>query len=576
MKIINCFKSKISIIFLFFIPTFYIVNNYFWLKLNSPFPTFYYYAFDFKRVIEFYEVMKASRWDLVVSLLVNTHDAYIYSLTAAIIAFIFGKSTVAITLFNNTPYFAIAIFSIYRIARKIADRSTALLAVVIFSLYPAVYGTSRLYILEFAVMGMAPLCILYLLNTEEFTNRKYSLLFGLALGWGMLIKYSLVAFIIGPLVHIIGRILILNRRDISSKTVRLSSPILNIGLSALVAMAIMGIKYFNFNNTKSYLLRPLYQANVKGPWYIFDNLRIYTLGIFEQQLSLFFFLLLIFGFYGFLVKIEKKISIIFFYWVIIPWLILLAMPHFKMAHFIIPYLPAMALISAIGFMNILKNRRKLKSILITLIIIIGIAQYYDFSFGFWPSFSNYRIRMKYKAVTKDIHYYLLSDNICGRPKNDEVYNKVIYSIASRCNMSGRNVVRLPPGSVYSYDNPHVWYCIRWFKKLPFKIFIFEENISFFEDVLYFLEKSDFILYSDATNINIKDPLYLDGILRKSKQINILHFNGKNLEKLDQFTNQDLQIWRKEFNELINKFELLETISCMQDGRASYSYLYKKS
>ncbi len=570
MKIINYFKSNLSFIFLFSIILFYTVNNYIWLKLNSPFPTFFYYAFDFRRVIEFYKMLKASRLDLVINWLINIHDAYVYSLTAALIALVFGKSNI-INLFNNIPYFAIAVFSIYGIAKKIADRSTALLAVAIFSLYPAVYGTSRLYILEFAIMGMAPLCILCLLNTEEFTNRRYSLLFGLALGWGMLIKYSLIAFIIGPLAYVLTKTLFTNKRSIFNKTTRFSSSILNIGLSALLAIIVMGIKYFNFNNIKSYLLRPLYQANVMGVWYRFDNFRIYTLGLSERQLSFLFFLLLIFGFYGFFAKSERKIITIFLFWIVIPWLILLNMPHPKMTHFIIPYLPAIALISAIGLMHILERNKKFKMIIIGLIITIGIIQYYDFSFGSEHSLSNYKIRIK----DKDIHYYLLSDDICGPPKTGEIYNEIISTVARRCDRYGNKVIKLPSIG-YSYDSPHVWSCITWFKNLPFEITALDTNMQFIDNVLKGLVEADFILYSDLRNKDIKDPSYLDAVLKKVIKLHGLHFDDKNLVKINQFLEQDSKIFREKFYELINKFELIEKIPYIEDNREFYFYLYKKS
>jgi len=579
MKLINYFKSRPGFMFLFSTVIFYIVNNYIWLKLNVSFPTFYYYAFDFKRVIEFYEILKKFNLGAVINQLIHVQDAYIHSLTTALIALIFGKSNIAINLFNNIPYFAIAVFSIYMIAKKISGRFTALLSVAVFSLYPAVYGTSRLYILEFAVMGMVPLCVWYLLNTEEFTDLRYSLLFGLALGWGMLIKYSLGVFIIGPLGYVFIKAIISNlrKRNVTNKNTRVSATLLNIILSALTAMAVMGIKYLNFNNIKSFLERPFYLAKPAEPWHRLNNLITYTLGLSEYQLSLFFFLVLLVAFYGFLSKTKGKIIIVLLSWIIIPWLILVTMPCTNASpHYSIPYLPAMALVSAIGLTNIFKKNKKIQIIVFSLILIVGIVQYYDFSFGFGPNLSKYKIVIK-KTIKDELYrsylfpYYLLSRDICSRPEKDTIYNKVIFSIAQRCDKKVSKVLMLPR-SISSCDSPHVWSCIQWFKKLPFKIVALDKNKQFIDEVLVELGEADFILYSGDKK-DIQDPTYLDYIFKEITELYAAHFKYKDLEEINQFLDKKGSAFRDNFHRLINQFKLVEVITCEEN---IYFRLYKKS
>lgn len=564
-KIINYFKSHSVFIFLFSIILFYIVNNYIWLKLSAPFPTFFYYAFDFLKVIEFHNILNKFRLDLVINQLINVHNAYAYSVVVALTTFIFHKSYIAIILFNNILYFAIAVFSIYTIAKKLSDKTTALLAVAIFSLYPAVYGISRFYVVEFAVMGMVALSILCLLNSEEFTNRRYSILFGLSLGWGMVIKYSPIVFVIGPLIYVLIKALISSQRD---KAVRFPFVILNIGFFALAAAGIMGIKYFNFNNIRSYLMRPFGSVFPSEPWYKFDNLRIYTLGLFEHQLSLLFFFVLLFALFGFFFKAKRKIIVIFLSWIIVPWLILVTMPcSYRSTHFIIPYLPAMALISAIGLMHILKRNKKLKVIIIGIILVIGIIQYYDFSFGFGPNLSNWKIKIKKDLF---VYNYLLSESVCCRPQDDEIYNKIISSIVKRCNKYGSKVTVLPPAVLFSYAHPHVWNCIQWYKNLPFEITAFDINILFIDNVLDSLRRSDFILY--AGNNNIKDDSYLDYVLKKIFELHKKVLDNDNLERINQFLEQDSKIFRESFHRLISKFALVERIPYKGD----YFNIYEKN
>ncbi len=529
---------------------FYAVNNYIWLRLDAPFPTFHYYAFDFGRVMEFYNLFQKFDLSFLIDQIIKVHNLFFHALAVAFTALIFQKSYIAIILFNNILYFTIAIISIYSIAKKIFDKPTGLLAVAIFSLYPAVYGLSRFYVIEFAVMGMIPLCVLYLLNTEEFTNRKYSLLFGLALGWAMMIKYSAVTFIIGPLLYVLVKALIFRQRD---KVTKLLPVILNIGLSAFAAAAVTGIKYFNFNNIKFYLSHPLLEVIPGQEWYKLNSLRVYTAGLFDQQLSLVFFFVLLFASPVFFFKVKRKIIIILFTWIIVPWLILVTMPNsYRSAHFIIPYLPAIALISAAGLTQALKRSKKLKAIIIVLILAIGIIQYYDFSFGLGFNLSNWKVKIT-KGWT--IHNYILSENVCRRPESSKIYDEVILLFAKYSDKHDSKVLVLPPSVSYSYVQAQVWDCIAWLRDLP--IVALDANRQFIDKVLERLEEVDFILC--AGNKDIKDSSYLDHTLMRVRNLYRKELDNETLVKIDQFLAGDVKMFRENFYRRVSKFVLIETI-----------------
>ena len=541
---------------------FYLVNNYLWLSKSLQCPFFFYYAFDFSKVMEIYDYLIRSDIAGLLRQFHLDHNTSIHSINAALISIIFGKSILMINMFNIF-YFALAVISIYLIGQKIADKKTGLLAAVIFSLYPAVYGISRLYVVEFAVMGMVAFSAWCLLKTEGFSNRKFSLLLGFAVGWGMLLKYSFLGIFIGPLIYVAvntfkSLVKIQDKREYLTR-------ILNIAYCATLTLLIIGGHYFNFDTFRKYGLRLVWQSN--RPWHDSSSLHVSILGLIEEQLSLFFFLIFIFGFFFFFTKTERRAKIVILLWIFIPWAIFILMPHDRMAHYIIPYLPAIALVSAVGWMQFLKTKKLLKIILISLILIIGITQYYDFSFGVGLPLS----RLKANICGRDIHYYVVSEGICSPPRKREEYDKIISSIRKRIEGPSEKVLILP--DAFFYTNPHVWRCIAWFKDLPYEVSVLEENSRFVVDVLNMLKQADSILYSGS--VDIHSPLYIEQILVRSRRCDALHSAGssshqKNVREFDYFLKHELQVFKVQFQKEMNNFELVEEI-IREDNVGVYLY-----
>ena len=541
---------------------FYLLNNYIWLSKSLQFPFYFYYAFDFHKVIELYDYLIQFDIASVINQFHLDHNTYLHSINAALISVIFGKSILVINMFNIF-YFALALISIYLMGQTIKDKKTGLLAVIIFSLYPAVYGLSRLYAVEFAVMGVVAFSVWCLLKTEGFSNRKFSLLLGFAVGWGMMLKYSFLIFFIGPLIYAAAKAF-KPPLQTHSKTGCLTR-VLNMAYFASLTILITGIHYFNSETIKNYLLRAVSQSN--WPWYDFRSLKVSTLGLIEEQLSLFFFLIFIFGFLFFFAKTERRAKTVILLWISIPWTAFLLMPHDRMTHYMSPYLPAVALVSAIGLMQVLKTRKILEIILIGLILIVGIVQYYDFSFGVGLPLS----KLKANICGKDIHYYAVSEAICSPPRKSEEYNKIISSIQKRIDGPSEKVIIMP--DAFFYTNPHVWRCIAWFKGLPYEVLVLEENSRFVVDVLNKLKQADFILYSGS--VDIRAPAYLEQILARSRRCEALHsagssFHQENLADFDYFLKHELQAFKVQFQKEMNNFELVEEI-IREDNAGVYLY-----
>jgi len=100
----------------------------------------------------------------------------------------------------NSVFLFILIFSVFGIGKKMMNQKAGVLSAFIVSMFPVIFIESRYFMTDIPLVAMVSLSLFTMLMTDGFRNRKYSLIFGLSLGLGMLTKYSFIFFITGPLV----------------------------------------------------------------------------------------------------------------------------------------------------------------------------------------------------------------------------------------------------------------------------------------------------------------------------------------------------------------------------------------
>ena len=104
--------------------------------------------------------------------------------------YILGLSADAAVL-SGTIFLAAALLSTYAIATRLFDKRTGFLAAFILATSPGLFIYSRRYSPEFATIGIVALMLYFLLRTENFRNRLFSILFG---AWGLFItRFFVVA-----------------------------------------------------------------------------------------------------------------------------------------------------------------------------------------------------------------------------------------------------------------------------------------------------------------------------------------------------------------------------------------------
>ncbi len=311
------------------------------------------------------------------------------------IVFAVGRSVRQMIFFSNLPYWLLLLFSLYELTRHLVNRKTAILAVLLLSFYPTVYGPSRLFAIQFAAMSITVLGLLFLLKTECFMNRRFSILFGLTVAWLFLTKWECVIFIAGPLSLSLFRAMVLCRRD----RARLRSCMVNVGLLCVLSLVIVTpLIVINKDNVYGSFISWQEYGNAISNW------RAYSVGLWEYQLGLIYAALFMAGSFILLVSspVRSLTKLYLFSWILIPWLILSTMKHQAVLMYSLPYIPAVALISAIGLRVLIVGYRWI----VGLVLVVGLTQYYAFSFGLGPPLDELRYG--------DIHYYRQSNDICRK------------------------------------------------------------------------------------------------------------------------------------------------------------------
>ncbi|MBN2121099.1 MAG: glycosyltransferase family 39 protein [Candidatus Omnitrophica bacterium] len=379
----ECAKRRRVYILIAIITLFYLINNFFWLKANT-YPSGPDEAAHLNIALTFFKSISGNLANILFSFSSGEGGQWppLFYISSAIWSLFTGTSYVALVMVNIV-YLLILLFSVYFIGRKIFDSPTAMLAVVFISLYPSVFRYSRFFGIDFALTALVCLSVCFLLYTERFKSRKFSVLFGFSLGLGMLTKLVFILFLIGPLVHT----LFLSLRD--KEYLRHKS--VNFILSSIIGILLSLVWYIpNFGDILA-----------KGDIFILDTIAFHTkdingfnlsllsrLGNFLKEVPLFisgqisflFFLLLLLSLFFYFLRRKNRLILVL--WYVLPFIFLHFSTH-KEARFILPSLPAIALISAAGVQSIFSG--KVRYSLYCLILVLALVQFFDVSYSSYGS-----------------------------------------------------------------------------------------------------------------------------------------------------------------------------------------------
>jgi len=267
----------------------------------------------------------------------------------------------------NLPYFAILILSSYYIGKKIHDVEAGLLTAFIVSTIPVYNFLMRDYLIDYALSSIIALGFMLLLYSDHFRNLKYSLLFGVVSGLGLLLKWTFVVYLTIP--TFLSLIFFLKCEVYEARRI---SNIKNIILCFLIALLIAA-SWYTISQLKIVLPLLLYQSALKSaPQYTSLGGLTYYLHVSLSDYSFFYCALFFVGLLFFVITPGKRHYLILLLLNILGVYLLLTVTSNKDFRYLAPLYVFLSPIAATGFL--LLSNRKIRYALLVLVVIISLFQ----------------------------------------------------------------------------------------------------------------------------------------------------------------------------------------------------------
>ncbi len=374
-------KNHRVILFVIFI--FHAINNFIFAKLDNV--PLYFDEAGFYNLSILYHRYLFFWWPKINKIFHNFHSISTFYpplifIERTLFYAIFGVSQ-DVSILANLVFLFVLIYSAFLIGKYINNTETGLLAAFLVSFYPGIYGFSRTNFLAIPVAAAVAFSLYLLLRTENFTNRRFSILFGLAMGCGLLIKWLYLIYIIPPILACF--VISFNKYKKSDFTKVFTNFLLAVAMSSAVALPwylpniknlmpqILDASYDNPNwsNFIKYVIKNPFRLNLLQQVILMERYQLFTL----------YTILFIFFLIKYLVSEDGRIKWIISTSFFIPYLIFNfaiielysgeLCPRYTINLFIL-----IAVITAKGVMQIKKHIVK-KWIIIS-VISVGITQYY--------------------------------------------------------------------------------------------------------------------------------------------------------------------------------------------------------
>lgn len=201
------------------------------------------YTDDFRKILESENLKQMLRTAYTFFIGRETYYPPFLYWTSAPFILAFGRTFMAAVL-SNSIFLVILTFTSYAIGRKLWNRTTGILTALVVLTYPFIVGQFHEFQLDMPLTVMAFFALWALLQTNRWQNWGWSFLFGVIFGLGMLTKWPLPAFLIGPVVYeLTGRIRAILRLPPDVRGVEYKKLGIGLALSALGLLLAAGPWY---------------------------------------------------------------------------------------------------------------------------------------------------------------------------------------------------------------------------------------------------------------------------------------------------------------------------------------------
>ncbi|MDP8217054.1 MAG: glycosyltransferase family 39 protein [Candidatus Kaelpia imicola] len=378
-------SRKTVFLILLLIVVFHLLNNFIILTIDDT-PPVGHYGLYFSHSLYLFEQFKNLSPGFITELF-NVNSIYppLLYLTPIPLYYIFSIDYDVASFSVGLLYLSVFIFSLYFLATYLFKPSVGIVAALIGSLFAAVFGYARLFLMAFPMVAILTLNIYLMFKTEVFKKRLYVVLFASVLALGMLMKKFYFIYIsFFTLIYLIE-----NRKLISKERFKV---FLNIFIAAGIVISISGYWYLRNIEPILFQLKSDQPTIFYNEGYSF-NFLIYLKYLIRYQLGWFLFSLFLISFIYLVIK--KRSALFLSAWVIWPYLISSLFIVEKSSRYTMAMLPAIAIIIANGIMGFsdnlkLKRRPALRCSLMFLILAVPVFNFFKTSYGGGVEVFNYR------------------------------------------------------------------------------------------------------------------------------------------------------------------------------------------
>ena len=414
---------------------------------------------------------------------VNPYPPFFYLTTLPFVWFVWP--TVDAMLAVNVLYLGLLIFSTYGIGRLAVGRRAGLLAAFLVSMYPLIYGLSRQYLADVALTSVTTFAIFCLFWSRAFARRWPSLLLGITIGVGVLTKWTFIVFLVGPLLIALYATL---RHATRAR-------LINVALAGLLSLAI-GLPWYlnNLDSLQAFLdFNRLLAAPQEGeaPIWSVESWIYYLRELLNQQVLLPFALLAALGTFLAL----RRCRMNSYLWMLVSWIAVgyIASTLFinKDTRYTMPYLPSLALLSAIGFVQI--RSVMVQRIGLVLIVLYALLQYAGLTVGLSSRLTMLPARIGWTLGVMPLTLYAEGVHIAdpARSENwqiDTILNAALADAAAQGAELPIEVLMVP--SMNSFDAQAFMYT-KWRDRLPIEVSLVTGIVKV--DSENALERSDYVV-----------------------------------------------------------------------------------
>ncbi len=295
----------------------------------------------------------------------------LFFLSTPLFYHLFGEGSVGAAM-TNLLYLALLLLATYKIGRHLYSRDVGILAALLLSLFPQIYGQARVPMLDMSLTAMVAVSVWILLETDHLRRTGPMLLVGLSAGLGMLAKWTYPIYVAGPCAWYLWQSL--RAGPASARGRRSLRRWLNVLLAIGLGGGLAAIWYIpNWGGVQAHVLDAQGHVNIHipGRWSP-GNLLFYFHHLYLAQVLDFFFILFLASAAWCFIRRDRWLWL-FVSWFIVPYLFFtLIVVVNKTPRYFLPALPAVSLFMAAAVASL--RPRWIRRLVAAVAVGVGIVQ----------------------------------------------------------------------------------------------------------------------------------------------------------------------------------------------------------